>query len=227
MRKQRSPENLRNLSMQELFRVEAENQTSLLTSGLLALEKQIHAPAPGGQKSEGGLPTSDFRPLTSGATPEQLESLMRAAHSFKGAARIVNLSPAVHVAHALEDCFVAAQQNRLALQQEHIDVLLRGVDWLTEISRQHEHTITTWEKEHGLKVESWIEKIRGFTPPRLPESEIRSQRPEGEGGGLPTSDLRPLTSGSARPSGDTSLYKTAEIKTGWSSEGKRRIAFCG
>ena len=32
---------------------------------------------------------------------------MRAAHSLKGAARIVGLDAAVRVAHAMEDCFVA------------------------------------------------------------------------------------------------------------------------
>ena len=35
---------------------------------------------------------------------------MRAAHSLKGAARIVGLTVGVRVAHAMEDCFVAAQQ---------------------------------------------------------------------------------------------------------------------
>ena len=34
-----------------------------------------------------------------------LERLMRAAHSVKGAARMVNLEGAVRVAHAMEDCF--------------------------------------------------------------------------------------------------------------------------
>ena len=41
------------------------------------------------------------------------EMLMRAAHSFKGAARIVNLQSAVRVAHAMEDCFALAQQGKL------------------------------------------------------------------------------------------------------------------
>ena len=37
---------------------------------------------------------------------------MRAAHSLKGAARIVGLDAAVRVAHAMEDCLVAAQKGR-------------------------------------------------------------------------------------------------------------------
>jgi len=69
-------EDLGNLSMLELFRVEAENQTALLASTLLEIEK---APATAGQ----------------------LELLMRAAHSLKGAARIVNLNVIARLAHAV------------------------------------------------------------------------------------------------------------------------------
>jgi two-component system sensor histidine kinase and response regulator WspE len=167
--KKRAAENLRHLSMQELFRVEAENQTQLLTSGLLELER---------------VP----------ASPEQLESLMRAAHSFKGAARIVHLSPAVQVAHALEDCFVAAQQNRLALEQTHIDVLLRGVDWLTEISKLNEHSVVPWQQEHRHKLDAWLEKIHAFTPPRQ------------------ANEVAPVALTTAAPSGDTALFKSADIK---------------
>ena len=74
-------------SMLDLFRVEAEAQTAMLTHGLLELER---APA----------------------TPQTYATLMRAAHSLKGAARIVDLQGAVRVAHALEDCFVAAQHHK-------------------------------------------------------------------------------------------------------------------
>ena len=55
---------------------------------------------------------------------------MRAAHSLKGAARIVGLDAAVRVAHAMEDCFVAAQKGKIVLQPEHVDILLQGVDLL-------------------------------------------------------------------------------------------------
>ena len=36
---------------------------------------------------------------------------MRAAHSIKGAARVVGVDPAVSVAHVMEDCFVAARRD--------------------------------------------------------------------------------------------------------------------
>ncbi len=98
------------MSMLDLFRVEAENQTQVLTSGLLALERSPNAPA-------------------------ELESCMRAAHSLKGAARIVDIDAGVALAHAMEDCFVAAQQGHILLEQSAIDVLLRGVDLLMSITK--------------------------------------------------------------------------------------------
>ena len=101
----RKRDDVANLPMLELFRVEAENQAAVLTSGLLELERKT--PAPG-----------------------QFEMLMRAAHSFKGAARIVNFQPAVRVAHAMEDCFTLAQQGKLELSQPEIDLLFRGIDLL-------------------------------------------------------------------------------------------------
>ncbi|MCL4203942.1 MAG: chemotaxis protein CheW [Pirellulaceae bacterium] len=89
----------------ELFRAELETHLATLSSGMLALEKS----------------PDDLR---------QLESLMRAAHSIKGAARIVGFEAAVQVSHHLEDCFVAAQRGQIALTCDAVDVLLRGVDAL-------------------------------------------------------------------------------------------------
>ena len=95
-------------SMLDLFRTEAETQAATLNEGLLALEN--------------------------GASAEVLESLMRAAHSMKGAARMVDVEPAVRVAHAMEDAFVAAQKGELVLEAAHIDELLRATDLLSGIA---------------------------------------------------------------------------------------------
>lgn len=100
---------LSQLSMHELFRAEAENQSQVLTGGLLALERN---------------PTG----------ADHLEACMRAAHSLKGAARIVDIGAGVTLAHAMEDCFVAAQQGRITLNQEQIDRLLQGVDLMMAIA---------------------------------------------------------------------------------------------
>ncbi len=96
-------------SMLELFQVEVENQAGALSGKLLELERNPRS-------------------------INLLEPLMRAAHSIKGAARIVNHPLAVTVAHALEDVFVAAQNKDVTLGAHHIDVLLKGVDMLIQLS---------------------------------------------------------------------------------------------
>jgi two-component system, chemotaxis family, sensor histidine kinase and response regulator WspE len=128
---------LSNLSMLELFRVEAENQTALLTGGLLELER-----GPSG--------------------PQQLEMLMRAAHSLKGAARIVNLPVAVRIAHAMEDCFAGAQQGKIQLRQAEIDVLFRGVDLLQNVSKRDESDVPAWETEHAAQIQEFVAAVSRF-----------------------------------------------------------------
>jgi two-component system sensor histidine kinase and response regulator WspE len=59
---------------------------------------------------------------------------MRAAHSIKGAARIVSQGEAVKVAHAIEEFFVAVQRGQARIGASDVDVLLRAVDLLTRIS---------------------------------------------------------------------------------------------
>ncbi len=125
---------LSGMSMSELFRIEAEAQCSVLTDGLLALES-------GGDIS--GL----------------LESLMRAAHSMKGAARIVELDHVVKIAHRMEDCFVAAQNNAVTLTREHVDTLLSGVDMLVYISKLDEADSAAWADEHGGDIDAFVDKV--------------------------------------------------------------------
>ena len=184
----RDPNNPRDLSMQELFRLEAENQIGLLTSGLLGLEKLRGESSGEGREAIGDSPS----PLASGL-PQLLESLMRAAHSMKGAARIVNLSVVVQVSHALEDCFVAAQQGAIVLKQEHVDVLLQGLDWLTEACVHDESSVVGWQKVHGASVDSWVQALRSIIPAR--------------------GDVLPVRLEAGQHTGETSLYKSTEVKS--------------
>ena len=64
---------LSQLSMLELFRLDAESQIQSLTTGLLALERDA-------------------------AAAVELEACMRAAHSIKGAASVIGLEVGVSVA---------------------------------------------------------------------------------------------------------------------------------
>ncbi|MDH1442627.1 hybrid sensor histidine kinase/response regulator [Pseudomonas sp. GD03721] len=105
-----TPDQMRDASLLDLFRLEAEAQKQVLDTGLLILERD---------------PTN----------ASQLEACMRAAHSLKGAARIVGLDHGVQIAHAMEDLLVAAQEGLLRLLPDHIDVLLQGSDLLLRIGQ--------------------------------------------------------------------------------------------
>ncbi len=157
---QRGFDDLSSLSMLDLFRVEAENQTAILTSGLLEIER--------------GEPNA-----------QQLETLMRAAHSLKGAARIVNIHLVVRVAHAMEDCFVAAQQGKLQLRQLEIDILLRGVDLLLNLSKRSDGSSSSPSPNEDAEVSQLLAALATVLEPSQSAAEKRrhpdaSQRPRAE-----------------------------------------------
>jgi two-component system, chemotaxis family, sensor histidine kinase and response regulator WspE len=144
------------MSMLHLFSMEAETQTRLLNDGLLTLERDPQ-------------------------NADSLETLMRAAHSLKGAARIVQLSAAERLAHAMEDCFVAAQEGRIVLTSEHIEVLLQGVDMLTRLA-QVAATASAAEKLDAFHTElgALVAAIAAIVTPRatpLPPAPPRQQAP--------------------------------------------------
>ena len=129
-----TPEQMRDASLLELFSLEAEAQTQVLSAGLLALERNP-------------------------AQADQLEACMRAAHSLKGAARIVGVDAGVSVAHVMEDCLVAAQEGRLALRAEHIDALLQGTDLLMRIA-------TPGDAQSEAAVPGFLVLMAGLLDPR-------------------------------------------------------------
>ncbi|MDP3672264.1 MAG: hybrid sensor histidine kinase/response regulator [Telluria sp.] len=138
---------LSQFSMLDLFRMEAEGQTQTLTEGLLAMER--------GAGDAGTI-----------------ESMMRAAHSIKGAAAIVGLDVVVQLAHAMEDAFVAAQHARLELSPARIDVLLAGVDLILQCSALAEAQVTAWLDQNAARIGSALASIAGIgqirSAPALP-----------------------------------------------------------
>lgn len=128
------PQDFGNFSMLDLYRIEAEAQTRVLDTGLLRLEQNAEDAA-------------------------LLEQLMRAAHSLKGAARMVDLDNGVRIAHHLEDCFVAAQQGALRLGAAHIDVLLQAVDYLKKLAATAANEITGWQAATQDQVNSLLDAL--------------------------------------------------------------------
>ena len=174
-------EDLSNFSMFDLFRTEVESQVQVLTAGLLALERDP-------------------------AAADQLEAAMRAAHSLKGAARIVGLDAGVTVAHAMEDCFVAAQQGRLVLHQGRIDRLLAGVDLLLRIAQTPEADAALWS---GEKKKEEIDAFLDTLANAPDENDAAPPEPEEE----KSAPAQPSTSAAApdgRETSDRVLRVTAE-----------------
>ena len=142
-------------SMFDLFRTEAETHTRTLNEGLLALES-----APDGLAA--------------------IEPLMRAAHSIKGAARIIGLDSAVRLAHAMEDVLVAVQKGRERMQSGRVDQLLAGTDVLNELARISEGDLASWGEGHAHAIDHLV-ALLGSAPPEpveveAPESPIRAER---------------------------------------------------
>ena len=150
-------------SMLELFRQEAETQIALLTQELLILEAN---------------PQSD----------EALEALMRAAHSIKGAARIVSLDAVTTLAHWMEDCFIAAQSQIITLGSDQIDVLLQSVDLLQGLSQVMEVDLVEWLAQKAGEFESCYEAIAALLPPNFRAARSMSLVPVDQNSALSPSE---------------------------------------
>ncbi len=91
-----------------LFRQEMEQHVVTLNEGLLRLER---------------LPSDQ----------DALSELMRAAHSIKGAARILDLSFCVSLAHRMEDMFQQSKQGARELNDDLVDTLFGCIDLFEEL----------------------------------------------------------------------------------------------
>ena len=138
------------MSMFDLFRIEVESQTTILSKDLLDIEDN-----PGSQSL--------------------LESLMRASHSLKGAAKMVGVESVVRISHVMEDCFVAAQKNQLQLVGEHVDILLNAVDLIVVISKLDENSLAGWVVEYGDRVDSLVESLAGILSEENANAKIKEK----------------------------------------------------
>ncbi|HAS89027.1 MAG TPA: hybrid sensor histidine kinase/response regulator [Desulfovibrio sp.] len=126
---------LADLSMLDLFRMEAESHSQSLNAGLLELEKD--------------------------QAPDKVEPLMRAAHSMKGAARIVGLTDAVALAHAMEDLLVACQKGETVLGSGQIDLLLAATDIYRDASHLDTDAIQGFFSERKPLMDQMEMALRG------------------------------------------------------------------
>lgn len=106
-------------SMWDIFRGEVETHTRILTDGFLALERD--------------------------GDQGRLATLMRAAHSLKGAARIVRHESVAALAHALEDGIASAQARAAAPAPLAVQAMVEVVDLIVRLSPEVEPASLTPE----------------------------------------------------------------------------------
>ena len=179
-----SSQDLSQCSMLDLFRMEAESQVQVLTSGLLALDRNPSA-------------------------ADQLDQCMRAAHSLKGAARIVGLVAGVHVAHAMEDCFSAAKKKSLVLAQAHISTLLSATDLLLRIAQTPESESARWSDVDTDEVVAILFALASMLdePAGAAQAEDCAPGPRSEAEATPQAKL----TAQAEPTAQSEV--TAQVKT--------------
>lgn len=172
-----TPTDLGRVPLLDLFRQEVDAQAQVLISGLLALER-------------------------SDGVAEHLEAGMRAAHSLKGAARIIGLDVGVRLAGALEECFVAAQQGRIVLLHPQIDRLLGAVDFLKRIAATPESDLASWDGSKSIEVDACVADLESVLEGR--EIEASPAPPVASLEGSPAENAE------AREAADRVLRVTAE-----------------
>ena len=126
---------LSGFSMFDLFKEEARTHGAAISRGLVQLEA-----TPGDE--------------------ELIASLMQAAHSLKGAARIVGIDLAVEVAHAMEDAMVAVQKGERVITANRIDQLLAAADLLAQLTELEESGIDDWTMANVAAADSIATDLR-------------------------------------------------------------------
>ena len=127
-------------SMFDLFQTEVQQHCACLADGLIALEQNA-------------------------SDPKMVEPLMRAAHSVKGAARIINLDGAIGLAHSMEECLVRIQKGTEIPTASRIDELLRGSDILRSLAdHKSEDEARAWLEQEAGPISALAEALN--LPPK-------------------------------------------------------------
>lgn len=119
------------LDLFELFKGEVESHGAALNEGLLQLEADPGNAAP-------------------------VAALMRAAHSIKGAARVVGIDVVVSLAHQMEDAMVRIQKHQETCTPQRVEQLLQATDLLVSLQGVREGDLATWTHEHAPEINALL-----------------------------------------------------------------------
>jgi two-component system sensor histidine kinase and response regulator WspE len=127
----------------ELFREDADGQLDLLAEAIVAAERN-------------------------GTTGDSVAICMRAAHSLKGAARVIGLDAVVRLAHAMEEVFQAARNGRITLTAADADRLLATVDLVRRICRVEEAELEATLEAEAAAIDTLVETLTAVGQGRAP-----------------------------------------------------------
>ena len=130
----------------DMFRAEVEEQIAVLQDAIVALD-------------------------AGGDAAQHLATCMRAAHSLKGAARIVGIDPGVRIAHAMEDAFEGARKGKWTLDAHHIDRLLAAGDYLAHLGKIDVAALPGWLEEEESAIAALIAELAAIGSGEAPVPE--------------------------------------------------------
>jgi two-component system sensor histidine kinase and response regulator WspE len=221
--------NWSNLPLLELFRLEMESQARILSQNLLGLEQilaQLHPSFPNTHPPDANsLPKPDSqRQPNSNGNSDNLDSLttvlttlMRATHSIKGAARVVQVELVVRLAHAMEDGLVVVQGDYQILGGAMIEELLQGADWLMALSQHGEPGLLDWLETQTQVVDNRIQGIATLLADRhdsQPNSQHDSQSNTTPGPNESSAALVPIAPNDSGPTQNSSPIPLARELAG-------------
>jgi two-component system, chemotaxis family, sensor histidine kinase and response regulator WspE len=122
-----------------LFCTELQNSLEIINNGLLELEQNESQHA-----------------------NNHLEGMMRAAHSIKGAARMIGIDAVVKLSHAMEDVFVAAQDSKINLQKDSVDTFFICNDLLKQMETLDTANLPQWTHSNTQLINELIQSLQSI-----------------------------------------------------------------
>ena len=165
------------------FRIEAEEHLTLMTAGLLELEKTATA--------EKQMPV--------------IENVFREAHSLKGAARAVSMTDIETLCQSLESIFAAWKRKELVPSPELFDLLHQAVDSLGLLLASTDGERAPAAKARVRELGKNLEKSLKGAPPAAKQKISKKKEP-----GFATS---PQQENSQLPAEEKSMPETVRIAT--------------
>lgn len=131
----------------EIFKVELENQSGRLSNALLLLEQE-------------------------GPNDETFDTMLRAIHSIKGAASIINLAKLTAFSHVFEDVLIAAKKRRIVLDEEIFNNLFGILDFFLILSKQSNATLKAWVNNKTSQIERFTESLENILSYEIKETSV-------------------------------------------------------